>query len=179
MGHLPSLWQIVPVSHYLQGKKKKYIILPYVQSKPILFQFKVIIPCPTTSCFCEKSPLQLSFRPPLVLEGCYRAFSSLDWKTSALFFFREKVFQPSDYFSDSPLNPILTVPCLPCTGYHRTGFIFQVTSHESGIETDEHPPQCAGHVVFYVAQDRTVFLGYKTWMSCKIRPRLVFWAIHC
>lgn len=70
-----------------------------------------------------------------------------------------EVLQSPDYFCVPPWDPLKQVHVLLFLGTPELNTIFQVETHESGVERKNHLPQPTGHTSFFAAQDTIGLLG--------------------
>ena len=93
--------QPVPVPHHPHREE----FLPYISSKPALFQLEAITPCPITTCPCKQALSSFLVGLLQVLEGCDKVSlepSLLQAKHPQLSqpLLTGEVFHPSDHFRD-------------------------------------------------------------------------------
>ena len=111
-------------------------LLPNIQPKPPLSQFKSILPCPITIHPC-KQPLSFLFiRSLQVLEGRNEVSlqpSLLQAKPAQfpLPFLIGEVLQPSDHLSGPPLDPLQELHILPLLGAPGLDAVLQMGPHKS------------------------------------------------
>ena len=110
----------------------------------------------------QKVPLQLSWRPVQVLEGCCElslqtALPQPEQPNSLSLFLIGEVFPPLDHCCGPPLDLLQQLRVFSVLRAPELDAGLQVGSHQSGVKGQNHLP--AGHASLHAAQARVAFLG--------------------
>ena len=124
------------------------------------FQFKAITPCPTTTCPRKKSLSSFLVRPLQLLKGCSKVSPQPSLLLAEQPFRIGEVLQPSDHLCGPPLDPLQQVHVFLVLRAPELEAGFQVRSHQSRVEQQNHLPWPAGHASLDAAQDTVGLLGF-------------------
>ncbi|KAK4824741.1 hypothetical protein QYF61_018213 [Mycteria americana] len=128
--------------------------------------FKTIAPCPVTTGLAKKSVPVFPIGSLEVLEGCSKVSlqpSRLQAEQPQLSqpVLVGEVLQPSDHFCGLALDPLQQLHVLLVLRAPELDTGFQVGSHQSRVEGQNHLPQPAGHASSDAAQDTVGLLHCK------------------